>query len=206
MIVPDFTIFTESYISNTPRPVFSALIERGARDNVYKTANHDKLFRHLSILKEETVIAEQFKQNKHNFDAIFEQIDVENMKWFSFFWAFDFCRNLAAVQSTLTYCYEQTASKHTFEKATLQFTLSFYNTENLNGNVDTQTVASYIGVKAAARRDKDLQEPVRLKKEEPEQNLPFSSEELEDVFMRKESSSYDAFATEDFSSSTKRLE
>ncbi|EJF82768.1 hypothetical protein MCU_01269 [Bartonella elizabethae Re6043vi] len=211
MILPDFTIFTESYISNTPRPIFSNLIEQGARDNVYKTANRDKSFNHLSLLKEEIVITEQFKQNKHNFDVIFEQIDVQNMKWFSFFWAFDFCKNLATVQSALTYCYEQTTSKYIFEKATLQSRLSFYNTENLNSNADTQMVTSHIGVRAAVQEDKNLQEPVRLKKEEPEQttkgdSLPLSSEELEDAFTHKESSSRDAFATEDSSSSTKQLD
>lgn len=211
MIFPNFTMFAAAYISNAPHLVFSALIEQGAQDNFYKTADRDKSFNHLSLIKEEIVITEQFKQNKHNFDVIFEQIDVQNMKWFSFFWAFDFCKNLSAVQSALTYCYEQRTSKCIFEKATLQSTLSSYNTENLNSNADTQTVTSYIGVKSAARGDKDLQEPVRLKKEEPEQttkvdSLPLSSEELEDAFAHKESSSRDAFATEDSSSSTNRLE
>lgn len=211
MILPDFTIFTESYISTTPRPIFLNLIEQGARDNVYKTANRDKSFNHLSLLKEEIVITEQFKQNKHNFDVIFEQIDVQSMKWFSFFWTFDFCKNLTAVQSALTYCYEQTKSKYIFEKAALQSRLSFYNAENLDRNADTQTVTSYIGVKAVVQEDKNLQEPVRLKKEESEQttkgdSLPLSSEELEDAFAHKESSSRDAFATEDSSSSTKQLD
>lgn len=214
MIIPDFTMFAASYISDTRHPVSSTLIEQEARNNVYITGNNDRLFHQLSLLRkgaEETTTTEQFKQNKHNFDAIFEQIDVENMKWFSFFGAFDFCRNLASVQSTLTCCYAQTTSKCIFEKATLQSTLSFYNTENLNSDADTQTVASYIGVKAATRRDEDLQEPVKLKKEEPEQttkvdSLPLSSEELEDAFAHKESSSRDAFATEDSSSSTKQLE
>ncbi|WP_144752515.1 lytic transglycosylase domain-containing protein [Bartonella saheliensis] len=214
MIVPDFTMFTASYISDTPRLVSSALIEQKARNNAYITGNNDKLFPQLSMLREEakeTAITEQFKQNKHNFDVIFEQIDVENMKWLSFFGAFDFYRNLASRQSTLTYCYEQTTSKCIFEKVTLRSTLSFYNTENLNSDTDMQIVASYIGVKAAAQSDEDLQEPVRLKKGEPEQatkvdSLPLSSEELEDAFAHKESNGRDAFATEDTASSAKQLE
>ncbi|QEE08205.1 TrwN protein [Bartonella kosoyi] len=210
MIFPDFTMFAAAYISNTPHLAFSALIEQGARDNVYITSNNDKLFGQLSPLREETAITEQFKQNKHNFDTIFEQIDVENMKWFSFFGAFGFCRDLADVQSALTCCYKQKVSKCVFEKAALQSALSFYNTKGLNSNADTQTITSYIGVKAAAQEDKNLQEPVRLKKEEPEQttkvnSLPLSSEELEDAFAHKESSSRDAFATEDSSSSTEQL-
>lgn len=214
MIIPDFAMFAASYISDTPHPVFSALIEQEARDNAYITGKNDKLFRQLSLLKarvEETATTEQFKQNKHNFDAIFEQIDVENMKWLSFFGAFDFCRNLASAQSALTYYYEQTTSRCIFEKETLRSTLSFYKTENLNSGADTQIVASYSEVKAAVQRNEDLQEPVRLKKEEPEQttkvgSLPLSSEDLEDAFSHKESSSRDAFATEDSSSSAKQLE
>ncbi|UNF40396.1 TrwN protein [Bartonella krasnovii] len=210
MIIPDFTMFAASYISDTP----PSLIEQEARNNSYITGKNNKLFRQLSLLREragETATTEQFKQNKHNFDAIFEQIDVENMKWLSFFEAFDFCRNLASLQSALTYCYEQTTSKCIFEKETLRSTLSFYNTENLNSGADTQIVASYSEVKAAVQRNEDLQELVRLKKEEPEQttnvdSLPLSSEELEDAFAHKESSSRDAFATEDISSSAKQLE
>ncbi|UNF51914.1 TrwN protein [Bartonella krasnovii] len=207
MIIPDFTMFAASYISDTP----PSLIEQEARNNSYITGKNNKLFRQLSLLREragETATTEQFKQNKHNFDAIFEQIDVENMKWLSFFEAFDFCRNLASLQSALTYCYEQTTSKCIFEKETLRSTLSFYNTENLNSGADTQIVASYSEVKAAVQRNEDLQELVRLKKEEPEQttkvdSLPLSSEELEDAFSHKGSSSRDAFATEDTSSSAK---
>ncbi|WP_254475079.1 TrwN protein [Bartonella sp. B1098] len=213
MIVPDFTMFTTPSISNPPLIAFSTLFEQERRDNFYITGNNDKLFCPSSPLREEIATTEQFKQNKHNFDAIFEQIDVQNMKWFSLFEVLDSCRNrnLAAIQSTLTYCYEQTTSKYIFEKATLQSTLSFHNTENLNSGIDTRTVTSYIEVEAAARRDEDLQEPVRLKKEKPEQttkvdSLPLSSEELEDAFAHKESSSRDAFATEDSSSSTKQLE
>ncbi|WP_254492553.1 TrwN protein [Bartonella sp. B1099] len=213
MIVPDFTIFTTPSISNPPLIAFSTLFEQERRDNFYITGNNDKLFCPSSPLREEIATTEQFKQNKHNFDAIFEQIDVQNMKWFFLFEVLDSCRNrnLAAIQSTLTYCYEQTTSKCIFEKATLQSTLSFYNTENLNSGADTQTVASYIGVKTAMQRDKDLREPVRLKKEEPGQttkvdSLPLSSEELGDVFMRKESSNRDAFAAEDSSSSINQLE
>ncbi|WP_273754905.1 TrwN protein [Bartonella sp. MM73XJBT.G] len=210
MIIPDFTMFAASYISDIP----PALIEQEARDNSYITGKNDKLFRQLSLLREravETATTEQFKQNKHNFDAFFEQIDVENMKWLSFFGAFDFCKNLASVQSTLTCCYEQTISKCIFKKETLWSTLSFYNTENLNSSADTQIVASYSEVKAAVRRNEDLQEPVKLKKEEPKQttkvdSLPLSSEELEDAFLHKESSSRDAFATEDSSLPSKQLE
>lgn len=215
MIFPDFAVFAAAYISNTPHQAFSALIEQGARDNVYITSNNDKLFRQLSSLREEveeTAITEQFKQNRHNFDVIFEQIDVENMKWFSFFGAFNFCRSPAAVQSALAYCYKQKVSKCIFEKATLQSVLSFYNTRNLNSgaDADVQTVTSYIGVEAVAQGDKGLQEPVMLKKEELGQapqidSLPLSSEELEDAFVHKESVGRDAFAVEDSSSSTKRL-
>ncbi|WP_273718674.1 MULTISPECIES: TrwN protein [Bartonella] len=210
MIFLDFTMFAAAYMPNTPNPVFSTLIEQRARDNVHITDKNDKLFRQLSLLKEETAIIKQFKQNRHNFDAIFKQIDVENMKWLSFFGSFDFCRNLAAVQNTLTYCYEQKTSKYIFEKATLQSVLSFYSTENLSSGTDTQTITSYIGEGAVARRDKDLQEPVRLKKEEPKQatkvdSLPLSLWGLEDAFTHKESSSRDAFATGDSSSPTKQL-
>ncbi|UNF28998.1 TrwN protein [Bartonella krasnovii] len=214
MIIPDFAMFAASYISDTPHPVSSALIKQEAWDNAYITGKNDKLFRQLSLLRarvEETATTEQFKQNKHNFDVIFEQIDVENMNWLSFFGAFDFFRNFTFVQSASTYCYEQKASKCIFEKETLRSTLSFYNTKNLNSGADIQIVASYIGVKAAVQKDEDLQEPVRLKKGEAEQttkvdSLPLSSEELEDAFAHKESSSRDAFATEDISSSAKQLE
>ncbi|WP_175869104.1 TrwN protein [Bartonella gabonensis] len=214
MIIPDLTMFAAAHIYDTPPPVFSTLIEQEARNNIYTAGNNDKLFRQLSLLREENkeiVTTKQFKQNKHNFDAIFEQINVENVKWFSLFEAFNSCRNLIPVPSTLAYRYEQTTSECIFEKVTLQSMLSFYSTENLSNDTDTQIVPSYIGVKVAERRDKDFQEPVRLKKEELGQatkanSLPLSSEELEDAFAHKESSSRDAFAKEDSSSSTKQLE
>ncbi|WP_375667850.1 MULTISPECIES: TrwN protein [unclassified Bartonella] len=210
MIVPDFTFFAAAYISNTPPIAFSVIAKQAARDNVYVTDDKDNLFYQSSQLKETIATAEQFKQNKHNFNIILGQIDVGNVKLFSLFDAFDFCRNLTAAQSALTYCYEQTTSKCIFEKATLQSVLNFYNTENSN-HTRMQKVTSYIGVKAAVRGNEDLQEPVKLKKEEPEQTTkvdspPLSSKGEEDAFTHKESSARDAFSAEDFSSSRRLLE
>ncbi|WP_375645950.1 MULTISPECIES: TrwN protein [unclassified Bartonella] len=207
MIVPDFTFFAAAYISNTPPITFSVTAEQEARDNVYVTDDKDNFFYQSSQLKETIATAEQ---SEHNFNIILGQIDVGNVKLFSLFDAFDFCRNLTAVQSALTYCYEQTTSKCIFEKATLQSVLNFYNTENSN-HTRMQKVTSYIGVNAAVRGNEDLQEPVKLKKEEPEQttkvdSLPLSSKGEEDAFTHKESSARDAFSAEDFSSSRRSLE
>ncbi|WP_375622492.1 TrwN protein [Bartonella sp. TT119HLJHH] len=207
MIVPDFTFFAAAYISNTPPITFSVTAEQEARDNVYVTDDKDNFFYQSSQLKETIATAEQ---SEHNFNIILGQIDVGNVKLFSLFDAFDFCRNLTAVQSALTYCYEQTTSKCIFEKATLQSVLNFYNTENSN-HTRMQKVTSYIGVNAAVRGNEDLQEPVKLKKEEPEQttkvdSLPLSSKGEEDAFAHKESSARDAFSAEDFSSSRRSLE
>ncbi|WP_375625206.1 TrwN protein [Bartonella sp. MU37NMGALS] len=207
MIVPDFTFFAAAYISNTPPIAFSVVAEQEARDNVYVTDDKDNLFYQSSQLKETIATAEQ---SEHNFNIILEQIGVGNVKLFSLFDAFDFCRNLTAAQSALTYCYEQTTSKCVFEKATLQSVLNFYNTEN-SSHTRTQKVTSYIGVRAAVRGNEDLQEPVKLKKEEPEQatkvdSLPLSSKGEEDAFTRKESGTSDAFSVEDSSSSRGSLE
>ncbi|WP_375683253.1 MULTISPECIES: TrwN protein [unclassified Bartonella] len=181
---------------------FSVVAEQETRDNVYVTDDKDNFFYQSSQLKETIPITEQFSQNKHNFNIILEQIDVINVKLFSLFDAFDFCGNFTAVQSALTYCYEQTTSKCIFEKATLQSVLNFYNTENSN-HTSMQKITSYIGVKAAVRGNEGLQEPVKLKKEEPEQttkvdSLPLSSKGEEDAFTHKESSAHDAFSAEDF--------
>ncbi|WP_375650578.1 TrwN protein [Bartonella sp. OT172YNZD] len=210
MIVPDFTFFAAAYISNMPPITFSVIAEQEAPDNVYATDDKDNLFYQSSQLKETIATTEQFKQGKHNFNTILGQIDVRNMKLFSLFDAFDFCKNLTALQIALTYCYEQATSKCIFEKATLQSVLNFYNTENSN-HAYLQKVTSYIGVKAAVRGNEDLQEPVKLKKEEPEQttkvdSLPLSSKEEEDAFTHKESSTLDAFSAQDFSSSRGSLE
>ncbi|WP_375639072.1 TrwN protein [Bartonella sp. MF74HXZ] len=210
MIVPDFTFFAAAYISNTPPITFSVIAEQEARDNVYVTDDKNNFFYQSSQLKETIPITEQFSQNKHNFNIILGQIDVINVKLFSLFDAFDFCGNLTAVQSALTYCYEQTTSKCIFEKATLQSVLNFYNTENSN-HTSIQKVTSYIGVKAAVQENEDLQESVKLKKEEPEQttnvdSLPLSSKGEEDAFTHKESGTGDAFSVEDSSSSRGSLE
>ncbi|WP_375624404.1 MULTISPECIES: TrwN protein [unclassified Bartonella] len=202
MIVPDFTFFAPAHISNTPPITFSVIAEQEARDNIYGTDDKDNLFYQSTQLKETIATA---VQSEHNFNIILGQFDVVNMKLFSLFNAFDFCRNLTAVQNALTYCYEQTTSKCIFEKATLQSVLNFYNTGNSN-HTSIQKVTSYIGVKAAVRGNEDLQEPVRLKKEEPEQTtkvdfLPLSSKGEEDAFTHKESSTRDAFSVEDSSSS-----
>ncbi|WP_375626636.1 TrwN protein [Bartonella sp. PS17NMGDW] len=202
MIVPDFTFFAAAYISNTPPITFSVIAEQEARDNVYVTDDKDNFFYQSSQLKETIATTEQ---REHNFNIILGQIGVGNVKLFSLFDAFDFCGNLTAVQNALTYCYEQTTSKCIFEKATLQSVLNFYNTENSN-HTSIQKVTSYIGVKAAVRENEDLQEPVKLKKEELEQatnvdSLPLSSKGEEDAFTHKESSARDAFSAEDFSSS-----
>ncbi|WP_375629637.1 MULTISPECIES: TrwN protein [unclassified Bartonella] len=207
MIVPDFTFFAAAYISNTPPITFSVIAEQEARDNVYVTDDKDNLFYQSSQLKKTITTAEQ---RGHNFNIILGQIDVGNMKLFSLFDAFDFCRNLTAAQSALTYCYQQTTSKCIFEKATLQSVLNFYNTEN-SSHTRMQKVTSYVGVKAAVRENEDLQEPVKLKKEEPEQttkvdSLSLSSKGEEDAFTHKESSARDAFSAEDFSSSRRSLE
>ncbi|WP_375674767.1 TrwN protein [Bartonella sp. AP9QHHD] len=206
MIVPDFTFFAAAYISNTPPIVFSVIAKQKARDNVYVTDDKDNFFYQSSQLKETIATAEQ---SEHNFNIILGQIGVGNVKLFSLFDAFDFCRNLTAAQSALTYCYEQTTSKCVFEKATLQSVLNFYNTEN-SSHTRMQKVTSYIGVKAAVRGNEDLQEPVKLKKEEPEQttkvdSLSLSSKGEEDAFTHKESSARDAFSAEDFSSSRRSL-
>ncbi|WP_375621036.1 TrwN protein [Bartonella sp. AA97HXZ] len=207
MIVPDFTFFAAAYISNTPPITFSVIAEQEARDNVYVTDDKDNLFYQSSQLKKTITTAEQ---SGHNFNIILGQIDVGNMKLFSLFDAFDFCRNLTAAQSALTYCYQQTTSKCIFEKATLQSVLNFYNTEN-SSHTRMQKVTSYVGVKAAVRGNEDLQAPVKLKKEEPEQttkvdSLSLSSKGEEDAFTHKESSARDAFSAEDFSSSRRSLE
>ncbi|PIT70409.1 TrwN protein [Bartonella tribocorum] len=211
MIVPDFTISAAAYIPNAPHPVFSTPIEQRARGCVYIIGHDDKLFCQLSSLRKktkETATTEQFKRNRHNFDIVFEQIDVKDVEWFSFFKVFDFYKNLAAEQNTLTYCYEQTRSNYFFGKVSLQSALSFYNAENLNGSAGAQIVNSYTKVKADKQRGEDLQESIRLKKEEVGTqvgSLPLSSEELEDAFTHKESSGRDAFSAEDSSSSTKQL-
>ncbi|WP_375633478.1 MULTISPECIES: TrwN protein [unclassified Bartonella] len=199
MIVPDFTFFAAAYISNMPPMTFSVVAEQETRDNVYVTDDKDNLFYQSSQFKETIATA---KQSEHNFNIILGQIDVGNVKLFSLLDAFDFCRNITAVQSALTYCYEQTTSKCIFEKATLQSVLNFYNTENSN-HTRMQKITSYIGVKAAVRGNEGLQEPVKLKKEEPEQttkvdSLPLSSKGEEDAFTHKESSAHDAFSAEDF--------
>ncbi|WP_375620009.1 TrwN protein [Bartonella sp. TS25HLJMH] len=207
MIVPDFTFFAAAYISNTPPITFSVIAEQEARDNVYTTHGKDNFFYQSSQLKETIATAEQ---SEHNFNIILGQIDVGNVKLFSLFDAFDFYRNITTVQSTLTYCYEQTTSKCIFEKATFQSVLNFYSTENSN-HTSMQKVTSYIGVKAAVRGNEDLQKPVKLKKEEPKQttnvdSLPLSSKGEEDAFTHKESGTSDAFSTEDSSSSRGSLE
>ncbi|WP_375636527.1 TrwN protein [Bartonella sp. AP152HLJHH] len=199
MIVPDFTFFAAAYISNMPPMTFSVVAEQETRDNVYVTDDKDNLFYQSSQFKETIATA---KQSEHNFNIILGQIDVGNVKLFSLLDAFDFCRNITVVQSALTYCYEQTTSKCIFEKATLQSVLNFYNTENSN-HTRMQKITSYIGVKAAVRGNEGLQEPVKLKKEEPEQttkvdSLPLSSKGEEDAFTHKESSAHDAFSAEDF--------
>ncbi|WP_375676973.1 MULTISPECIES: TrwN protein [unclassified Bartonella] len=199
MIVPDFTFFAAAYISNTPPIAFSVIAKQEARDNVYVTDNKDNFFYQTSQLKETIATAEQ---SEHNFNIILGQIGVGNVKLFYLFDAFDFCRNLTAAQSALTYCYEQTTSKCIFEKATLQSVLNFYNTENSN-HAHMQKITSYIGVKAAVRGNEGLQEPIKLKKEEPEQttkvdSLSLSSKGEEDAFTHKESSARDAFSAEDF--------
>ncbi|WP_375640392.1 TrwN protein [Bartonella sp. MM55XZML] len=206
MIVPDFTFFAAAYISNMPPMTFSVVAEQETQDNVYVTDDKDNLFYQSSQFKETIATA---KQSEHNFNIILGQIDVVNVKLFSLFDAFDFCRNITVVQSALTYCYKQTTSKCILEKATLQSVLNFYNTENSN-SASIQKITSYIGVKAAVRGNEDLQEPVKLKKEEPEQttkvdSLPLSSKGEEDAFTHKESSAHDAFSAEDFSSSRKSL-
>ncbi|SSZ39598.1 hypothetical protein [Bartonella grahamii] len=210
MIVPDFTFFAAAYISNTPPITFSVIAEQEARDSIYVTDDKDNFFYQSSQLKETIATTEQFGQSKHNFNIILGQIGVGNVKLFSLFDAFGFCRNLTAVQSALTYCYEQTTSKCIFEKATLQSVLNFYNTENSN-HTSIQKVTSYIGVKAVVQENEDLQEPVKLKKEEPEQttnvdSLPLSSKGEEDAFTHKESGTSDAFSVEDSSSSRGSLE
>ncbi|WP_375659912.1 TrwN protein [Bartonella sp. CL74QHWL] len=207
MIVPDFTFFAAAYISNTPPIALSVIAKQEERDNVYVIDDKDNLFYQSSQLKETIATAEQ---SEHNFNIILGQIGVGNVKLFSLFDAFDFCRNLAAAQSALTYCYEQTTSKCVFEKATLQSVLNFYNTEN-SSHTRMKKVTSYVGVKAAVRGNEDLQEPVKLKKEEPEQttkvdSLSLSSKGEEDAFTHKESSARDAFSAEDFSSSRRLLE
>ncbi|WP_375668653.1 MULTISPECIES: TrwN protein [unclassified Bartonella] len=206
MIVPDFTFFAAAYISNMPPMTFSVVAEQETRDNVYVTDDKDNLFYQSSQFKGTIATA---KQGEHNFNIILGQIDVGNMKLFSLFDVFDFCRNITVVQNALTYCYEQTTSKCIFEKATLQSVLNFYNTENSN-RTRMQKITSYIGVKAAVRGNEDLQEPIKLKKEEPEQttkidSLPLSSKGEEDAFTHKESSAHDAFSAENFSSSRRSL-
>ncbi|WP_330168309.1 TrwN protein [Bartonella grahamii] len=210
MIVPDFTMFVATYISNTPPITFSVIAEQEAQGNVYVTDNKDNLFYQSSQLEEKIATTEQFKQSERNSNIILGQIGVRDVKLFSLFDAFGFCRDLTAVQSALTYRYEQTASKCIFEKATLQSVLNFYNTEN-SSNTSIQKVASYIGAKVAVRENEDLQEPVKLRKEEPEQitnvdSLSLSSKGEEDAFTHKESSACDAFSVEDSSSSRESLE
>ncbi|WP_375641887.1 TrwN protein [Bartonella sp. CM100XJJH] len=211
MIVPDLTFFAAAYMSNTPPPMtFSVIAEQEAQDNVYVTDDKDNLFYQSSQLEKTIATAEQFKQNKHNFNIISGKISVGNVKLCSLFDVFDFCRNIKAEQSALTYCYEQTTSKRIFEKATLQSVLNFYDTENSN-NISVQKVTSYIGAKAAVQENEDLQEPVKFKKEEPEQttkvdSLPLSSKGEEDAFTHKESGARDAFSAEDSSSSRGSLE
>ncbi|WP_273723080.1 TrwN protein [Bartonella sp. AU18XJBT] len=210
MIVPDFTFFAAAYMFNTPPIAFSVIAEQEVQDSVYVTGGKDNFFYQSSQLEKTIATAEQFKQNKHNFDIISGQINAGNVKLFSLFDAFDFCRNIKAEQSALTYCYEQITPRCIFEKATLQSVLNFYDTKHSN-NISIQKITSYIGAKAAVRGNEDLQEPVKLKKEEPEQttkldSLPLSSKGEEDAFTHKESGASDAFSAEDSSSSRSSLE
>lgn len=215
MIVPDFTMFA-AHISNTLCPIFSASIEQekqgqGTQDNVYITDNNDKLFCPLSLLRKETATSEQFKQSKHNFDVNLEQNDVGDMKPLSLFDTFDFCRNLKVKQTALTYHYEPTAFVYNSKEGTLQYTLDFYNRENLN-DLYIQKIPSSFEVKTSLLVDNQTsQESIEIHERERRQTittgyLPLSPKELEDAFTHKTSIVHDAFATEDSSSLEKQDE
>ncbi|WP_375666187.1 hypothetical protein [Bartonella sp. TT121SHDZB] len=208
MIVPDFTIFATAYISNTPLTALLALIGRESRNNVYITGDNDKLLRQSSSLRETIATSEQFKQSRHNFDVNLKQVNVEDMKWFG---TFDFCKNIKAEQTALTYRYERITSVYNYKKDTLQSVLNFYNVENLD-NPYMQKISSFFEVKMALLADDEMsQESIEVHEKEQEQttntdSLPLSKEELEDAFTHKTSSAHDAFTTENSSSLREQLE
>ncbi|WP_375614156.1 MULTISPECIES: hypothetical protein [unclassified Bartonella] len=208
MIVSDFTMFAAAYISNTPCPVFLALIEQGARDNVYITDNN-KLFRQSFSFKKGSATSRQFKQSKHNFDVNLEQSDVVDVESFFLFDTFSFCKNLKAKQTALTYHYEPTAFVYNSKEDTLQSALNFYNIGNLN-NLYMQKISSFFEVKTSHLvDDQTSQEYIEIHEREQRQTTKteaLSKEELEDVFTHKASSAHDAFATENSSSLRKQLE
>ncbi|WP_142416708.1 lytic transglycosylase domain-containing protein [Bartonella massiliensis] len=203
MIISDLIMFASAY-TNTSPTTFPVIIASEVRDNVYVEDDNDKLFHQSSPFRKTIATSRQFKQNRHNIDANLEQIDVKDVKWFSFCNPFYFCRNLKTEQDTLTYRYERRAFVYDSEKDPLLSAVNFYNMGNLNTS-SMQEISSLFEVKVAARVDKDLQESVKLKKEEPEQviktdSLHLFSEEEEDAFKHKASGTDDAFTTEDSSS------
>ncbi|WP_208437060.1 trwN protein [Bartonella taylorii] len=218
MTVPNLMMLTAFCTSVACLMSFSTVIMQEARNDIYTTGVNDNrgLSHQISLLKEAIVIADQFRQDRHNFDANLRQIDVGNLGRFgvSFSDMFSLCKSLKVVGTVLTRCYEQMASRYESERTALQDALGFYNVENFENDftgTDVQRVASRVRVKNLMLLDEESQEPVKLYAEESKQkietkSLSTSSEELADVFAHKASGVHDAFTVEDSSSSERQQE
>ncbi len=213
MAVLNLMMIIVFYTSVVCLMLFSAVIMQEAQDNIYTTDVNDnhRLSRQISRLKEAIVITDQFRQDRHNFDANLRQINVGNLERFgvSFSDRYSLCKSLKALGIVLARCYEQIASRYESERTALQDALSFYDVENFENDFTgtyVQRVASRVQMKNLMLLDGESQESVKLhteglKREIETESLSTSSEELADVFTHKASGVHDAFTVENSSSS-----
>ncbi|WP_455465975.1 trwN protein [Bartonella sp. B39] len=218
MTIQNFMMFAALCAFTVHLMSFLAVIVQRTQDDIYVTDVHDNsgLSYRASMFKEASIITDQFKLDRHNFDLNLRQINVENREQFGIFFSnvFDPCKNLEIIRAALARCYNQIASRYRSERTSLQDALSSYNAGNFKGdftNAYVQKVTSRVQVEDPMLLDKKSQGPVKLHAERSKQEidtnyLSVPSEELVDVFTHKASGVRDAFAAEDTSSLGKKQE
>lgn len=215
MIASNFIALASVFMPTTHLTAFPATTTQETWKNVYacSISSNYQLLSHPFRFGKTTASVEQFKQNKHNFDANLKQISVKNLELFDLFLSnvFCLCKDFGTVQTVSTYCSKKKVLQYSSEQV-VHIALDFYRSGNFeNGFTDAyvQKVAAYVGVKTP--NPEEIQESSELYIDEPKQTiqtdpLPIVLEEQADAFTRKASSVHDAFAAEDFLSVRERQE
>ncbi|MBX4335890.1 trwN protein [Bartonella raoultii] len=177
-----------------------------SRGNIY---NNHQLSLKISKFKKTVTTIEQFKQNGHNFDVKWGQINVGNLKWFDvllsdFFVSY---KNFKVAQAILPHSLEPTMSQNQFKQVALQIALNYYDTASFKSsftNTSLKEVALNTAVQVPAFVDEEWPKSSQINTKGTEQTIKTEplfplTEELVDAFANTTSGVHDAFTTEDSS-------
>ncbi|GAA5095994.1 hypothetical protein [Bartonella acomydis] len=200
MIIPHFIMFSVTYASIQQPTVLPSVVVQESLGKICAIINNNQLLHPSSLFGKAIAKTEQHIQNKHNFDIYWRQIDDGNLKWFLPFFSVVMppYKSFEVVPTALKHCRKQVVLRYSVKRDVL----SLYNTENSKNNfanVEVQKIASRIKVETPVE---ESQEPVKLKRENPEQIIDLESLPIfleEDAFTHKASSVHDAFKIEDSS-------